>query len=86
MIFRDMSRRQNPTDFLQNIIGKPVLVKLNTGIDYRGILSSLDGFMNIALEHTEEYEGGVLKKKYGDAFIRGNNVLYISAQKPGGVK
>lgn len=46
-----------------------------------GILSCLDGFMNIALEQTEEYHGGQLKAKYGDAFIRGNNVLYISTQK-----
>jgi U6 snRNA-associated Sm-like protein LSm6 len=37
--------------------------------------------MNIALEQTEEYYGGQLKNKYGDAFIRGNNVLYISALK-----
>jgi U6 snRNA-associated Sm-like protein LSm6 len=37
--------------------------------------------MNIALEQTEEYHGGQLKAKYGDAFIRGNNVLYISTQK-----
>ena len=42
---------------------------------------SLDGYMNIALEQTEEYVNGQLKKKYGDAFIRGNNVLYISRQK-----
>jgi hypothetical protein len=29
--------------------------------------------MNIALEHTVEYVGGVRKAEYGDAFIRGNN-------------
>ncbi|VDK74550.1 unnamed protein product [Litomosoides sigmodontis] len=76
-----MSRRQNPSEFLKQIIGKPVVVKLNSGVDYRGILSCLDGFMNIALEQTEEYSNGQLKNKYGDAFIRGNNVLYISTQK-----
>lgn len=37
--------------------------------------------MNIALEQTEEYVNGQLKEKYGDAFLRGNNVLYISSQK-----
>ena len=26
----------------------------------------------------QEYADGQLKNKYGDAFIRGNNVLYIS--------
>jgi U6 snRNA-associated Sm-like protein LSm6 len=33
----------------------------------------LDGFINIAMEQTEEYVNGQLKAKYGDAFIRGNN-------------
>ena len=50
-------------------------------LDYRGVLACLDGYMNIALEQTEEYAGGQLKSKYGDAFIRGNNVLYISTQR-----
>lgn len=38
-----------------------------------GILACLDGYMNIAMEQTEEYVNGQLKNKYGDAFIRGNN-------------
>ncbi|GBB95165.1 hypothetical protein RclHR1_02490020 [Rhizophagus clarus] len=74
-------QEKSPTEFLNNVIGRPVLVKLNSGVDYRGILSCLDGYMNIALEQTEEWVNGQLKNKYGDAFIRGNNVLYISADK-----
>jgi hypothetical protein len=35
------------------------------------------GYMNVALEQTEEWVDGVMKAKYGDAFIRGNNILYI---------
>ena len=38
-----------------------------------GVLACLDGYMNIALEQSEEYVNGQLKNKYGDAFIRGNN-------------
>jgi len=68
-------------DFLKSIRGRPVVVKLNSGVDYRGILACLDGYMNIAMEQTEEYVNGQLKNKYGDAFIRGNNVLYISTSK-----
>ncbi|KAH7827223.1 U6 snRNA-associated Sm-like protein LSm6 [Monocercomonoides exilis] len=67
-----------PADFLKDVIGRTVVVKLNSGIEYRGILASLDGFMNIAMEQSEEWIGGKLEKQYGDAFIRGNNVLYIS--------
>ncbi|VVB03289.1 unnamed protein product [Arabis nemorensis] len=69
---------KTPNDFLKSIRGRPVVVKLNSGVDYRGLLTCLDGYMNIAMEQTEEYVNGQLKEKYGDAFIRGNNVLYIS--------
>lgn len=68
-----------PSDFLKAVLGRPVVVKLNTNVEYRGILACLDGYMNIALEQTEEYKNGELKSRYGDAFIRGNNVMYISA-------
>jgi U6 snRNA-associated Sm-like protein LSm6 len=55
-------------------LGRPSKVKLNSGIEYRGILACLDGYMNIAMEQTEEYNtDGQLKIKYGDCFIRGNN-------------
>lgn len=40
---------------------------------FAGVLACLDGYMNIAIEQTEEYVNGQLKNKYGDAFLRGNN-------------
>lgn len=73
---------QSPTEFLKTIVGQPVIVKLNSGVDYRGtnlpvsstrtlahaliilantdlgVLTCLDGYMNIALEQTEEYVNG----------------------------
>jgi U6 snRNA-associated Sm-like protein LSm6 len=70
---------KNPREFLQSVLGKPVQVLLNSGVTYRGILACLDGFMNIAMEQSEEYVDGQLKARYGDCFIRGNNVLCISA-------
>ncbi|GAX20201.1 U6 snRNA-associated Sm-like protein LSm6 [Fistulifera solaris] len=73
-------QHRTPSDFLKSVLGRPVQVKLNTGLEYRGVLACLDGYLNIALEQTEEYANGQLKAKYGDAFIRGNNVLYISTQ------
>ncbi|KAH8111182.1 Sm-like ribonucleoprotein [Phellopilus nigrolimitatus] len=69
----------SPTDFLKGVVGKRVIVRLTSGVDYRGVLSCLDGYMNIALEQTEEHVNGRVTNRYGDAFIRGNNVLYISA-------
>jgi U6 snRNA-associated Sm-like protein LSm6 len=41
-----------------------------------GELQSVDGYMNIALEKTEEYVNGVKRRTYGDAFVRGNNGKY----------
>lgn len=38
-----------------------------------GELQSVDGYMNIALEKTEEYVNGAKRRSYGDAFVRGNN-------------
>ncbi|KAI9096182.1 U6 snRNA-associated Sm-like protein LSm6 [Phlyctochytrium arcticum] len=75
------TQQKSPTDFLNNAIGRPVTVMLNSGVNYKGTLACLDGYMNIALENTEEYVNGVLKNRYGDCFIRGNNVQYINAAK-----
>ena len=67
------SNKRSPSDFLKQVVGRPVIVKLNSGVTYHGILACLDGYMNIAMEQTEEYVNGQLNEKYGDAFIRGNN-------------
>ncbi|EPS38510.1 hypothetical protein H072_7740 [Dactylellina haptotyla CBS 200.50] len=72
---------KDPSSFLSEIHGAPITVKLNSGVEYKGELQSVDGYMNIALENTEEYVNGQRKNRYGDVFIRGNNVLYISADK-----
>ena len=111
----ESSTTKSPADFLKGVLGRSVVVKLNSGVEYRGtpgplmaahsmcpyrsslpaadqslllplfaragVLACLDGYMNIAMEQTEEYVHGQLKTKYGDCFIRGNNVLYISTSK-----
>ncbi|OII75770.1 LSM domain-containing protein [Cryptosporidium andersoni] len=75
----DIYARRNPSDFLRQVIGKPVIVRLNSGIDYKGILACLDDRMNIAMEDTKEFVNGSLVGQHGDTFIRGNNVLYIAS-------
>jgi U6 snRNA-associated Sm-like protein LSm6 len=72
-VVSSVSAKRNPSDFLKQVIGKPVVVQLSSGVTYRGVLACLDGFMNIAMEQTEEYVDGQLKARYGDCFIRGNN-------------
>ena len=39
----------------------------------KGMLISLDGNMNIAMEQCKEMKNEVEIEDYGDAFIRGNN-------------
>merc|ERR1711935_294282 len=74
-------KKRSPSDFLKSVLGRPAIVKLNSGIEYKGVLACLDGYLNIAMEQTQEYGlDGQLKATYGDCFIRGNNVLHISSQ------
>jgi small nuclear ribonucleoprotein (snRNP)-like protein len=120
----------SPSDFLKNIVGKRVKVRIGSGVDYHGtllggvpacnipccpldsasrlfvisgrigrgvqdrplrrfilrppaknriadptpgLLVCLDGYMNVALEETEEWSGGRLTSTFGDCFLRGNN-------------
>ncbi|KZZ93487.1 U6 snRNA-associated Sm-like protein LSm6 [Ascosphaera apis ARSEF 7405] len=67
------SEGKDPSAFLLEIAGAPVTVKLNSGVVYKGELLSVDGYMNIALEKTQEYVDGKFRRNYGDAFVRGNN-------------
>lgn len=41
--------------------------------DPSGLLTCLDGYMNVALEDTEEVANGRVTARYGDCFVRGNN-------------
>jgi U6 snRNA-associated Sm-like protein LSm6 len=68
----------DPGEVITAMLGKPVIVRLNSNLEYKGSLISLDGYMNVALEAAEEYLGSTFHRKFGDVFIRGNNVLYIS--------
>ncbi|EIM22115.1 U6 snRNA-associated Sm-like protein LSm6 [Wallemia mellicola CBS 633.66] len=72
----------SPSAFLKAIVGKSVVVKLNSGLLYTGILQCLDGYMNLVITDVRESSGiagSPITSTYGEAFIRGNNVLYISA-------
>ena len=53
-------------------------MKLKWGIQYKGTLVSIDGYMNIHLAETEEWDAkDVCKGQIGDCLIRCNNVLYV---------
>lgn len=67
----------NPKPFLNSLTGKPVLVKLKWGHEYRGFLVSVDGYMNLQMANTEEYVDAQNTGNLGEVLIRCNNVLYI---------
>jgi len=67
----------NPKPFLAGLSGKPVAVRLKWGMEYRGVLVSVDSYMNFLLSNTEEWVDGILAGKLGEVLIRCNNVLYV---------
>ncbi|CAB3259621.1 unnamed protein product [Arctia plantaginis] len=67
----------NPKPFLNSLTGKSVLVKLKWGHEYKGLLVSADGYMNLQLANTEEMVDGSCTGNLGEVLIRCNNVLYV---------
>lgn len=59
--------------FLSFFVG----INLYTYSFFTGILVCLDGYMNVAMEQTEEFIDGQLRNKFGDCFIRGNNGKFV---------
>lgn len=43
----------NPKPFLNGLTGKPVMVKLKWGMEYKGYLVSVDGYMNMQVSKTK---------------------------------
>ncbi|KAK0242516.1 small nuclear ribonucleoprotein SmF [Armillaria nabsnona] len=72
----------NPKPFMQELTGKPVFVKLKWGLEYKGYLVSTDGFMNLQLANTEEYQDGKSNGALGEVFIRRSRLrvmLYLTS-------
>jgi len=67
----------NPKPFLKELTGKPVIVKLKWGMEYKGYLVSVDHYMNLQLANTEEFLEGNFAGNLGEVLIRCNNVLYV---------
>lgn len=67
----------NPKPFLTGLVNKAVAVKLKWGMEYRGLLVSVDSYMNLQLANTEEWADGAFAGNLGEVLIRCNNVLYV---------
>ncbi|MBD3228138.1 MAG: hypothetical protein GF329_08110, partial [Candidatus Lokiarchaeota archaeon] len=75
-IGRDSNKERNPLKILNKAVNNLVLVRLKDGREYIGRLLETDVFMNLVLTSAEELErDGTPISKYGEVFIRGNNIL-----------
>ena len=71
-----MAERQ-PLKLLLRSINNIVLVKLKDGREYKGRLIEMDNYMNLVLSGAEEIENDEYTARFGEVFIRGNNILFI---------
>ena len=46
-------------------------------MEYKGVLISFDGYMNLQLYNTEEWMNGECTGNIGETLLRCNNVLYV---------
>ncbi|KAK3737761.1 hypothetical protein QZH41_017218 [Actinostola sp. cb2023] len=69
-----LSMPLNPKPFLNSLTGKPVMVRLKWGMEYKGYLVSVDGYMNLQLANTEEFLDGALAGNLGEVLIRSVNM------------
>ncbi len=68
---------KRPLTLLQKSLNQRVAVRLKSEIEYKGVMSNVDSYMNLILINAEEYLGSDLLANYGKVVIRGNNVLFI---------
>ncbi|KAJ3186204.1 hypothetical protein HDU85_007644 [Gaertneriomyces sp. JEL0708] len=67
----------NPKPFLNELTGKPIMVRLKWGQEYKGLLVSVDSYMNMQLANTEEFIDGTSTGVLGEVLVRCNNILYV---------
>jgi small nuclear ribonucleoprotein len=57
-----------------------IIVRLKDNREFRGRLTSCDSYMNMILNDAIEMKDGNKLAKYGEVFIRGNNILWIQTE------
>ena len=73
----DSKAERNPLKTLQRAVNNKILVRLKDGHEYTGRLIETDAYMNLVLTEAEELMDGDPIARYGEVFIRGNNILFI---------
>lgn len=76
----DATVQVTPSAYLSGLIGKPVTVRLNSGISYLGDLLAFDARHNVALSKATEVSTSGNSLTLGDTFVTGGDVFFISAR------
>jgi len=71
---------KKPLEILQRSIDSEIIIKLKDNTEYVGNLVETDSYMNMILSDAKEMQNGQLVARFGEIFIRGNNILYIKPQ------
>ncbi|MCD6504717.1 ribonucleoprotein [Candidatus Bathyarchaeota archaeon] len=72
-----MEPSKKPLNVLVKQVNSQISLFLKNGVEYKGVMTRCDGFMNILLEGAREYINDQQIANYGSVLIRGNNILYI---------
>lgn len=86
MVFRKSvmllaKRNIQPLKALFDVKNRTVTVEVKGNTKYRGRLLECDEYMNLILVDAEELlEETKSVRRYGDVFIRGNNIVYIQIE------
>lgn len=67
----------DPLKLLNQSKNNSVLIRLKDGKEYKGFLVETDSYMNLVLSKAEEIRDDKPIAKFGEMFIRGNNILFI---------
>ena len=68
---------RNPLKTLTRSVNNKILVRLKDGHEFVGRLVETDAYMNLVLSEAEELADGEAISRFGEIFIRGNNILFI---------
>lgn len=69
---------KRPLNLLTRSLNNYIIVKLKSNLEYRGRLMQCDNYMNLILNDATEYTSGQRVAEYGNIFIRGNNIIFVS--------
>ncbi|MFQ6123684.1 MAG: LSM domain-containing protein [Candidatus Heimdallarchaeota archaeon] len=71
-----------PIHLLEKALNTTIIIRLKDNRELEGRLKSADSYMNLELTNaTERDQEGNKIVKYGELFLRGNNILFVRLEQ-----